>query len=53
VIRGSAENARRFHNPLLAGAEGAARYVAEEWSEPRIRDRYDWLFRYRVDEVPV
>jgi salicylate hydroxylase len=53
VVRGSAENARRFHNPLLAGAEGAARYVAEEWSEPRIRDRYDWLFRYRVDEVPV
>lgn len=53
MVRGSAENARRFHNPLLAHAEGAARYVAEEWSEPRIHDRYDWLFRYRVDEVPV
>jgi salicylate hydroxylase len=53
MVRGSAENARRFHNPLLADAEGAARYVAEEWSEPRIRDRYDWLFRYRVDEVAI
>lgn len=53
MVRGAAENARRFHNPLLADAEGAARYVAEEWSEPRIHERYDWLFRYRVDEVPV
>ncbi|WP_270934373.1 FAD-dependent monooxygenase [Falsiroseomonas oryzae] len=53
MVRGAAENARRFHNPLLADAEGAARYVAEEWSEPRIHDRYDWLFRYRVDEVPI
>lgn len=53
MVRGAAENARRFHNPLLADAKGAARYVAEEWAEPRIHERYDWLFRYRVDEVPV
>jgi salicylate hydroxylase len=53
MVRGSAENAARFHNPALAAAEGAARYVAEEWSEPRIAARYDWLFRYRVDEVEL
>jgi salicylate hydroxylase len=53
MVRGSAENARRFHNPALAHAEGAARYVAEEWSEPKIQARYDWLFRYRVDEVAL
>jgi salicylate hydroxylase len=53
VVRGSAENAHRFHNPALADAEGAARYVAAEWSERRIHERYDWLFRYRVDEVDV
>lgn len=30
VVRGSAENARRFHNPELADARGAAAYVDRE-----------------------
>ena len=53
VVQGSAENARRFHNPELADAAGAAAYVAREWAEDRIRARHDWLFDYRADEVPV
>jgi salicylate hydroxylase len=53
VVQGSAENARRFHNPELADAAGAAAYVDREWAEHRVRERYDWLFEYRVDEVPV
>jgi len=53
VVRGSAENAKRFHNPELAHAAGAAAYVDREWSEERVRERYDWLFTYDVDTVPV
>lgn len=53
VVRGSAENAKRFHNPELAHAAGAASYVDREWNEDRVRERYDWLFTYNVDEEKV
>ena len=53
VVLGSAENARRFHNPELADPEGAQAYVDGEWAENRVRKRYDWLFRYEADTVPV
>lgn len=53
VVRGSAENAKRFHNPELASAEGAAAYVDREWRPERVRERYDWLFRYDVTEVAL
>jgi salicylate hydroxylase len=53
MVLGSEENARRFHNPELANSAGAQAYVDREWAEERIRERYDWLFRYQVDTVPV
>ncbi|HEY0296760.1 MAG TPA: FAD-dependent monooxygenase [Bordetella sp.] len=53
VVRGSAENARRFHNPALAHAEGAADYVSREWSEARVHERYEWLFTYNVDDAAI
>ena len=53
MVLGSAENAKRFHNPALAEQAGAQAYVEREWSEERVRARYDWLFRYQVDTVPV
>lgn len=53
VVRGSAENAKRFHNPALAHADGAAQYVDREWSEARVRERYEWLFTYNVDEAVI
>jgi salicylate hydroxylase len=46
AVTGSAENAKRFHNPRLADAEGAQEYVDREWSEERVRQRYEWLFTY-------
>lgn len=53
IVRGSAANAERFHNPALAHADGAAAYVGREWSEERVRERYEWLFQYDVDAVPL
>jgi len=53
VVRGSAENARRFHNPALAHAEGAEDYVEREWNEARVRERYEWLFMYDVDAASI
>jgi salicylate hydroxylase len=53
IVLRSTENGRRFHNPALASSEGAAAYVDREWAEAKVRERYDWLFRYNVDEAPI
>lgn len=52
VVR-SAENARRFHNPALAHVDGAADYVNREWTEQKVRQRYDWLFEYDASSVDL
>jgi salicylate hydroxylase len=46
VVRGSAENAVRFHNSALSTPEEAQRYVDREWEAGSIADRYDWLYDY-------
>jgi salicylate hydroxylase len=53
IVLGSAANAARFHNPALAHAEGAADYVSREWTEERVKERYEWLFEYDVDAAPL
>ena len=53
IVVKSAENAKRFHNPALADAEGANDYVSREWQPERVRERYNWLFEYDALEVSV
>ncbi len=53
IVRGANDNARRFHNPELASAEGATAYVDREWSEARVQERYEWLFAYNVETLPL
>jgi salicylate hydroxylase len=53
VVNGSNENARRIHNPKLADPIGAAHYIDTEWSSEKVRQRYEWLYEYKVDEVFV
>jgi salicylate hydroxylase len=53
VVVGSTANTKRFHNPALADAEGAAEYVNREWNEERVKERYEWLFKYDVDAVDL
>lgn len=53
IVRGSSDNAKRFHNPLLAHQEGAQDYIDREWAEDKVRSRYHWLFEYDALTVPV
>ena len=42
VVRGSAENAKRFHNPALADRVAAEAYVDRAWEPEAVRRRYDF-----------
>lgn len=42
-----------FHNDQLADSADAERYVAEQWNEARVHERYDWLFAHNVLSSPV
>jgi salicylate hydroxylase len=53
AVEGSAENARRFHNPDLAHAAGAEAYVTREWQEEKVKARYEWLFTYDATRAAV
>jgi salicylate hydroxylase len=53
AVAGSADNARRFHNPDLAHAAGAEAYVTREWQEERVKQRYEWLFTYDATAVAI
>jgi salicylate hydroxylase len=53
VVLGSAENARRFHNPALADPIGAKQYLDREWSGAAIASRYEWLFTYDVLQAEI
>jgi salicylate hydroxylase len=53
IVLGSAANTKRFHSRELADAEGAAAYVAREWEESKVRERYGWLFSYEPENVPL
>lgn len=53
IVNGSAANTRRFHNRELAHAEGAAAYIEREWAEDKVRERYEWLFAYEPENVPL
>lgn len=53
VVLGSAGNARRFHNPILADPAQGTAYIEREWRPDRVRLRYDWLFDYDASSAPL
>jgi salicylate hydroxylase len=53
IVRGSNDNAKRFHNPALTQAATASAYIDREWTPEKVRERYDWLYDYDALTVPV
>ena len=53
IVRGSADNTKRFHNPALGDAAGAAAYVDREFQPEKVAQRYDWLYEYDALTVPI
>ena len=53
IVRGSAANATRFHNPALADEKAAIAYISSEWEPNKVRRRYDWLFDYDAVTAPI
>jgi salicylate hydroxylase len=53
TVEGSAENIRRFHNPVLADPAKAREYVDREWAGQNVASRYQWLFRYDVTTAAI
>jgi salicylate hydroxylase len=53
MVRGSAENARRFHNSVLSDAAQAQAYVDREFEPSKVEERFDWLFRYDATTVEI
>ena len=53
IVAGSAAAKNRFHDSRLADDAAAESYIAEEWSEARIEERYDWLFTYDATTVEI
>ena len=53
VVRGSAEQAKRVHNPALADPALAEAHIEREWDKPQVDNRYDWLFEYNPVAAPV
>jgi salicylate hydroxylase len=53
IVNGSRDNVSRFHNPELADADAARKYVETEWQPDKVRQRYDWLFEYDAMRVEI
>ena len=53
IVRGSSDNTKRFHNPALGDAAGAAAYVNREFQPEKIAQRYDWLYEYNALTVSI
>jgi salicylate hydroxylase len=53
IVRGSADNTKRFHNPAHAEPVSAAAYIDREFAPEKIKQRYDWLYEYDALSVPV
>jgi len=53
IVRGSQENAGRYHNPELADPVTARAFMAREFAPKAMGDRYDWLYEYDALNVAI
>ncbi|WP_027940538.1 FAD-dependent monooxygenase [Amycolatopsis taiwanensis] len=53
MVRGARANTERFHSQELKDEQTAEKYLAREWSNAPIFDRYDWLYSYDSATVEI
>ena len=53
MVRGATDNTWRFHSPELATPQGADAFMAREYSQEPITERYDWLYSYDATTAPL
>lgn len=53
MVRESANQRPRFHNPALADPIQAEAYITREWQSNAVSERFDWLFEYDATAVAV
>lgn len=53
MVRGATANTERFHSKELATETSAEKYLQREWSSEPIFERYDWLYSYDANTVPL
>jgi salicylate hydroxylase len=53
MVRGATANTKLFHSPELATEASAEPYLARAWSRAPIFERYDWLYSYDANTVPI
>ncbi len=53
MVAGANDMVRHFHNPDYRDPVKADAYIDREWSAEAIAARYEWLFTYNVNTVPV
>ena len=53
IVRGSLENASRYHNPQLADPAAARAFMDREFAPQAMGARYDWLYQVRCRTVAI
>lgn len=53
VVRVSADQMHRFNSRSLADAVSAEAHIAREFTEAKIKERYDWLYTYDATTTPI
>lgn len=53
IVRSSADQLKRVHNPELSNPEAAKAYIEREWSATSVEDRYRWIYGYDARTVAL
>lgn len=53
LVAAAAENTKRLTNPILADAAAAEAYLNGEYSDVKMSERFDWVYKYDAANVAI